>query len=177
MPNWCDNTLTLTHEDSSQIVRAVGAFKRGEFLAELVPNPDKEWAYDWCVSNWGTKWDVGDDDAWCMISADGQAATFGFSSAWAPPIAAYESMLHDGFGVDAMYYEPGECYVGRWQDGKDDYYEYSKETSVTVRDIIGAELDDEFGVSCAMADYEAENPEEEPLTQWYQAGVADKGLT
>ena len=51
MPNWCDNSLTLTHEDPAEIVRAVEAFKRGEFLAELVPNPDKEWSYDWCVGH------------------------------------------------------------------------------------------------------------------------------
>jgi len=90
MPNWCDNSVTLTHEDPAEIVRAVEAFKRGEFLAELVPNTAKEWDYEWCVANWGTKWDVGGDDA-CepTISADGHGATFGFSSAWAPPITAY----------------------------------------------------------------------------------------
>ena len=28
MPNWCDNTLNLTHEDPSQIDRAIEAFKQ-----------------------------------------------------------------------------------------------------------------------------------------------------
>ena len=32
MPNWCNNTLTLTHEDPAMILRAKEALDRGEFL-------------------------------------------------------------------------------------------------------------------------------------------------
>jgi hypothetical protein len=32
MPNWCNNNLTLTHEDPAMIQRAYDALERGEFL-------------------------------------------------------------------------------------------------------------------------------------------------
>jgi hypothetical protein len=91
MPNWCNNTLTLTHEDPAMILRAKEALDRGEFLSEFIPVPEdlkivagsvgdpdeqKELErktaenrekygygnwYDFCVGAWGTKWDVGGD--------------------------------------------------------------------------------------------------------------------
>ena len=39
MPNWCSNTMTLTHEDPAMIARAKAAFARGQFLQEFVPVP------------------------------------------------------------------------------------------------------------------------------------------
>jgi hypothetical protein len=51
--------------------------------------------------------------------------------------------------------------VGKWADGIDEYYEYGGEDSTTVRESIGAELDDYFGISESMAEWEAENAEEE----------------
>jgi hypothetical protein len=83
MPNWCNNTLTLTHKDPAMIQRAKDALDRGEFLSEFCPMPRElgdaiangqpdavmiekygysSW-YDYCVNEWGTKWDVGEDGA------------------------------------------------------------------------------------------------------------------
>lgn len=39
MPNWCANTLKITHDDTAQIARAVAAFARGEFMQEFDPCP------------------------------------------------------------------------------------------------------------------------------------------
>jgi hypothetical protein len=64
-------------------------------------------------------------------------------------------------------------FVGKWEDGIDDEYTYSDETSATVRAVIGDELDDMFGISESMAEYEAENEEEE-LTEWIKDGVEAK---
>jgi hypothetical protein len=66
-----------------------------------------------------------------------------------------------GFEVEAFYYEPGMQFVGKWTDGDDDCYEYGDYDSTTVRDYIGEELDDYFGISESMAEWEAENAEEE----------------
>jgi hypothetical protein len=61
--------------------------------------------------------------------------------------------------------------VGKFEDGYDDCYELGGETSQTVRAAIGDELDDMWGISESMAEYEADNEEE--LTQWIKDG-ADK---
>jgi hypothetical protein len=64
-----------------------------------------------------------------------------------------------GFEIEAFYYEPGMQFVGKWVDGDDDCYEYGGYDSTTVRDYIGEELDDYFGISESMADWEEENQE------------------
>ena len=175
MPNWCSNTLTLSHESPEQITRAAEAFKRGELLNEFVPLPkdqEENW-YDWHISNWGTKWDVGGKDYGDPdVSEDGRSMTVNFDSAWAPPTLWFERMTELGFTVDAMYHEPGMCFAGKYTDGYDDYYEFSNMSSQEVRDLLPQELDDYFGITETMEEYE----DEEPLTDWYVAGAKEKGL-
>ena len=46
--------------------------------------------YDYCVNEWGTKWDVGGDDG--MITEDGpNALRMSFDSAWAPRVRPWRS--------------------------------------------------------------------------------------
>jgi hypothetical protein len=163
------------------IVRAHEALNRGELLQEFIPCPkelldtesqfntnDAEKAnlekfgygswYDFNVANWGTKWDVGDASSEVM---DANTLKASFDTAWAPPIEAYARLEELGFEVEAFYYEPGMAFVGKYADGDDDCYEYGGYTSSTVRDAIGEELDDYFGISENMAEWEEENEEDE----------------
>jgi hypothetical protein len=174
MPNWCSNTLTLSHEDPAEITRAADAFRRGKLLNEFVPLPavEKDNWYDWHVNNWGTKWDVGGDNYNVDISKDGSSMTVSFESAWAPPVAWYENVQEQGFGVTAYYYESGMCFAGKYDESGDDSYEFSNMSSDDVRDMLPEDLDDMFGISETMAEYE----DEEPLTEWYVAGAKEKGL-
>jgi hypothetical protein len=186
MPNWCNNTVTLEHEDPAMIARARAAFANGTFLHEFVPvplcltetvsgfhsDPEKQaeleksqqdnlnaynyktW-YDFFVAEWGTKWDVGGDDGY-INDIDG-GLILSFDSAWAPPTKAYDRLIEQGFKVHAMYYEPGMCFAGVWDNGEDDYYEYGDMKSDEVADALPPELDEAFGISESMAEYEAEN--------------------
>jgi hypothetical protein len=113
--------------------------------------------YQWNIANWGTKWDFGLEN---VEQPDPNTVTAAFDSAWAPPTRAYEQLMELGFEITAYYYEPGMAFVGKWEDGCDDYYEYGGETSETVREAIGEELDEYFGISESMADWEAENAED-----------------
>lgn len=194
MPNWCGNTLTLTHADPEMISRAKAAFAESRFLAEFIPipavlngttSPNREgnaaelreqcgytdW-YDFCVNEWGTKWDVGDDQG--IQTYDDNELIVYFDSAWAPPIAAYEKLLDLGFTVYATYYEPGSAFAGIFEDGNDDYYDLSGMDSGDVAQQLPSELDDAFGISESMAEYEAENEDE--VTSWYKEGVEETGL-
>jgi len=200
MPNWCNNNLTLQHEDPAMIKRAFDALERGEFLNEFIPVPEQlqivagslgdteeqkqleadtkrnveqlgygNW-YDYCVNEWGTKWYVGQKGS-SDIHPDGKMLHTYFDSAWSPPVAAYEKLTEMGFTVGAMYYESGMCYAGIWEDGVEDYYDLSEMNSQEVEDSIPSDLDEAFGISETMREYEAE--EQEELTQWIKDG-ADK---
>lgn len=195
MPNWCSNGITLRHADSAMIDRAVKG--KDGLLMEFMPTPQdlvdtvagsfgdgdkqaaleaqqasnirkygyKDW-YDWNVANWGTKWDVSLES---LERVDANTLTASFESAWAPPLEAYNRLLDLGFEIVAYYYEPGMAFVGKYDNGIDECYEYSGTDSKTVRDTIGEELDDYFGISESMAEWEDEEKEE--VQVWYEDGV------
>jgi hypothetical protein len=58
----------------------------------------KNW-YDWCISEWGTKWDIGRDSAYGDEAEieNGECLKIFFDSAWSPPIKAYEKLEELGF--------------------------------------------------------------------------------
>ena len=172
MPNWCGNTLTITHEDPEMIERAKAAFANGNFLQEFIPNPKGEWDYDWSVANWGTKWDVGDGQG-IQTWSDHELVVY-FDSAWSPPVTAYEKLTDLGFTVYATYYEPGCAFAGIWENGYDDHYDLSGLDSGDVQQQLPQELDDAFGISESMAEYETE--QEDEVTVWYKEGVEATGL-
>jgi hypothetical protein len=180
MPNWCNNTVTISHEDPAMIERVRKAFNEGRLLDEFIPVPQElrdavanfevneamvekygysNW-YDFCVNEWGTKWDIGADGQEA-IDNDNNTLSLNFDSAWAPPTTAYEKLMDMGFQILAYYYEPGMCFCGKWDNGDDDYYEYSGMTSEEVANTIPDDLDECFCISEQMAEWEEENREEE----------------
>jgi hypothetical protein len=151
MPNWCDNTLTLTHEDPSQIDRAIEAFKQGKLCEEFHPCPpflledtgiDTGW-YMWRVNNWGTKWDVGGEHA-TIERFDKNNVYFAFESAWAPPVYFYQFLEELGFAVNAMYYEPGMGFAGRFYDGEDQFVQWT--SLEEARELLDDDLNEAFGI-------------------------------
>lgn len=204
MPNWCNNTLTISHKDLSMMKRVVKGYNQNRLLDEFIPIPlelkeasmsmeklmkqrnweykkeldkvveelnkkyfgYKDW-YDFCVSQWGTKWDIGRGDGYrTMLIKDikNKSITVGFDSAWSPPIGAYEKLVEMGFSIRAMYYEGGCAFCGIWEDGEEEFYEIEG-NSDWVKLNIPKELDDEFCISEGMADYEAECEEENAETE------------
>lgn len=191
MPNWCNNIVRISHTDPKMIEQVRTAFNAGGLLQAFLPCPQeltdtvagfmgedkraeheaqqarniekygyKDW-YDWQVANWGTKWDIGADGMEAEDDGNG-GLNLTFESAWSPPCGAYETLVEKfGFSITAYYYEPGMAYVGKWEDGADDCFEYGGESSETVRDVIGEELDDMFCISEEMAQYEEEEAENE----------------
>jgi len=188
MPNWCSNFVQITHTDPSKISALAAAVKEGKFCDYVVPVPQelrdtvagypgadkeeehnaqmarniekygaKDW-YDFCVNRWGTKWDV---DLYSPVELENGLLAFGFDSAWSPPEGIYRALHEDGFSVDAMYYEPGMGFCGRWVNGDDNYYELGGMTSDEVAAEIDPDIDEQFGISESMAEWEAENKETE----------------
>ena len=199
MPNWCNNTLVLEHEDPAMITRAKEALDRGEFLQEFIPVPEalkitagflgdsdaqKElerqtaenvknygygnW-YDYCCGEWGTKWDVGGDGQ-TDIDPEGKTLFTTFDSAWSPPVNAYEKLEALGFKVTAMFYEGGMAFAGSYEDGNcEDFSLEGMSADEIERDY--PEIDEAFGIADSIREYEAENAEDEDLTEWIKEGV------
>jgi hypothetical protein len=185
MPNWCNNSVEIYHDDPAMIERVRKAFNGEGLLQEFIPVPKElsdtvsgfvpeqealeakqaanrekygysTW-YDFCVNEWGTKWEIGADGNPAQDIPGG--LMLGFESAWSPPIAAYEKLTEMGFRIRAMYYEPGMAYAGIWEDGNDDYYEYSGLDSAGIAETLPAELDEAFCISEQAAEWEEENQE------------------
>jgi hypothetical protein len=121
--------------------------------------------YDFCVGEWGTKWDVGEQGA-SDIHPGGKMLHTTFDSAWSPPVNAYEKLEALGFRVEAMFYEGGMGYAGSYEDGYDNTIELE---GLSADDIEREypDLDECFGISESMREYE----EDEELTEWIKDGV------
>ena len=125
--------------------------------------------YDWRVDNWSTKWDIGEFHGIKRIELgiDESEISFGFDSAWAPPLGAYEHFIDENSNVTirATYFEGGCDFMGIWDNGIDDCWTItdtapkgSKDNFWTSKD--GKELDDIYGITENMAEYEAQQEEE-----------------
>jgi hypothetical protein len=115
--------------------------------------------YDYCVNEWGTKWDVGGEGD--QASQDSPTdLRMNFDSAWAPPIAAMEKFQDLGFKVKLVYWESGMCYCGLFDENGDDYYDY---TDISVDDFereINPEIDECMCIIENLREWEEENQEE-----------------
>ena len=158
------NNGTLLNEfipvpDELQIpAGSVGAKDSPEQIAhELLEKQNREkhgyanW-WDFCVAEWGTKWDVGSEHFGISADPSGKSLIASFDSAWSPPIAAYTKLEELGFTVKAMYYEGGMLFAGVYSNGCDDYFEFSD--SKEAREILPEELDDMFCISESMEEWE-----------------------
>ena len=204
MPNWCSNHITIRGTNQKEIAEIAKAMEEGRFFDSIIPTPEDlnregssshggenaelydqiraenrakhgfdNW-YDFQVAKWGTKWDVECQDV--QVEDDGLTVSTYFDSAWSPPMGILWTLSEGrGLGVTCYYYEPGMGFVGKFEDGVDEYYDLEGLNSSTVIAAIGNELDDMFGISESMAEYEAENEEEE-LTEWIKDGAEKRNL-
>ena len=138
MPNWCNNSITISgptetikqlwedaHPDTEafELLQAMAPMP-AELEGTTAPSGVGEDWYSWRVSNWGTKWDVSDEGLEFIDNGDGTSMITGwFDSAWAPPIEAYNTFLDDmdNCSIVASYYEPGMDFAGFYTDGDDEY--------------------------------------------------------
>jgi hypothetical protein len=188
MPNWCDNTLELTHENPEMMDKAIQGWKDNKFFATLCPEPDyskikvkptfdmshisgkpqpefvdadQAW-YDWRLQNWGTKWEITTDESYIDIQDNehGKSIRASFSTAWSPPTALYDKLVQDGYQVKAFYYEGGCAFCGIYEDGNDETYGIDGKWH-EVKESIPSEVDLEFGITQSMKEYQAEELSDE----------------
>jgi hypothetical protein len=148
MPNWCENDLTVEGsrleidrflvgirtgmDEFSKTAKNGDALDIREFdFNRILPYPKKfQWSnkqtdgynsggYDWCVNNWGTKWNACDV---VVVRVDEECVELHFNTAWAPPEPVVRKMISmfPKLEFTLEYYEQGVGYCGvlRGADGK-----------------------------------------------------------
>jgi hypothetical protein len=195
MPNWCSNSITIS--GSTETIKtlwddAQTNWKNEDYglLDAMVPMPralkgttspapddgsqpyvdgHTNW-YDWCVANWGTKWDVSDEGLEYVDNEDGTSSIVGYmDTAWAPPIEAYNKFLDlmDGVSIEATYHEPGMDFLGEYIDGDDNFYDGLVELiegGAMQDDEVLARLVEDYAIEEDMAMWAEENAEENAET-------------
>lgn len=193
MPNWCNNTFELVAPKEK--VREFESFlneKNGKdwfdfFLpcpAELKdggavsfhdePKPDlvekygaSDW-YTWSVNNWGCKWNCDAQD-WNVddYDDDNLSIKFWFDSPWGPPTELYNFIdAQDDLNVFANFHEEGMAFVGKFEYGSVDSYDYSDLESL---DMIPDEIVEEWNLR-EMLEERAEWEEEDELIEEEENG-------
>lgn len=145
MPNHCYNKVSIVGSKDSlekikkKLIKKGGGHTNYFSFHKIVPQPntlkDEEW-YDWCVSNWGTKWDSYDGDIKSPEIKEGfsnsykfitdrtgtSTLTYSFNTAWSPAskvISALTSLFPDVV-VTYYYLEEGMDFAGKevFKDGE-----------------------------------------------------------
>ena len=174
MPNWCNNSITITGPEEkildiwskaqgpdSGLINAMVPMP-AEYEGTTAPGEPRNW-YAWRLQHWGTKWDI-DLDGLELEAADGTATISGwFDSAWSPPTHAYKIYCAENpdCSIEAFYEESGCCFVGKWDnENGDDYHEYDDATSETIGSMVPKYLVDEFELDQRLAEQEEEEEED-----------------
>ena len=127
--------------------------------ANLTAHGYRDW-YNFCINEWGTKWDVGGDGD--QANTDGpNAIRMNFDSAWAPPIAAMEKFMDLGFKVKLIYWESGMCFCGLFDENGDDYMDYSDMSADELEAEINPEVDECMCIVENLREWEEDNKENE----------------
>jgi len=94
--------------------------QREEWLSQYVEQKDVQPlidkyghadGYNWCIDNWGTKWDVCDS---AEVDIADDTLTCFFTSAWSPPVNGFNaiSKLFPNATFELCYYEEGYDFTG-----------------------------------------------------------------
>lgn len=137
MPNYCNNVLMLNEDSNDSILEVLKDYMPNgvldfdlirpipdELRGTTSPTPDAtdpevrksliqkygadNW-YDWCVQNWGTKWNCDMD---CENSSD---ASISMDTAWSPPIPIVAQLSKlTGRDFRLLYCEEGMDFCGEF---------------------------------------------------------------
>ena len=136
MPNWCENVVSISGNETQ--VRELYKFVKGTCVisSEYKATTDKdgkktwenvildtpktvnipfsfksvlpyegEWDYNWCVENWGVKWDL---DTEQRMDDDGDHIEYCFDTAWGPPYGIHQKLTakFPDLHITWFYHEP-----------------------------------------------------------------------
>jgi hypothetical protein len=199
MPNWCSNSVQIAGSKEfiqglaaaatagefckyikpvpdALIATVAGSFGESDKQAALelqeaaniAEHGYRNW-YDFCVAEWGTKWDVGGDDCYIEVTENLRTGkwvlNFSFDSAWSPPIEIFEAIADAGHEIEAFYYEPGMAFCGKFSNENGDECYNITGNSDWVVENIPEDIDVAMGISEMMESWETVDQEESEKTE------------
>jgi hypothetical protein len=156
MPNWCSNTIELTASKEKvaefqkfldekngkdwfdffrpcpQELKDVGNVDPTKTNEQLIEKYGYSDWYSFGLGEWGCKWNCDAQD-WSVneLDEDKSVITFWFDSPWGPPTSLYENINDpvdlNGWSVYAEWYECGIGFVGYFDEGYENNFEFSNE--------------------------------------------------
>jgi hypothetical protein len=164
MPNWCTNEVDIlgSREVIAEIAEIVKANPQGIFqMNDFIPMPeelrettaprDKPNWYDWSISNWGTKWDLGDET---QMTLEAEKIGLGFDTAWSPNCDFWTafSEKYPSLRISHKYYEEGMCFIGEafYEGGA--FFDNCQDLTTEMYVKAGAVLDEEGYVDWDQSD-------------------------
>jgi hypothetical protein len=155
MPNWCNNTFELVapKQKIKEFETFLETGNGKDWFNFFAPCPQElldvgnvsfheepkeglaekygysDW-YSFGLGEWGCKWNCDAQD-WNVEDYDDErdVIKFWFDSPWGPPENLYQSISDGKFGEDlnvfAEWHEEGMAFVGRFEYGSGESYEYS----------------------------------------------------
>lgn len=117
MPNWCENRVNIYCDSEEVIEEFAKTFMPKGFLDFTLVMPLEKYTNDECHHNWGTKWNLTEEDADNTDVFNGDISMY-FDTAWAPPEGIYRA-IDDWFmkkdvpyNITWFYDEPGMQFAG-----------------------------------------------------------------
>jgi len=185
MPNWCQNSLTISHDDPALIARARQAIKDDRLLSEFIPVPqelvdtvsggyadaeEQRKLEEQIAKNFETygfkdwyefcinQWGTKWDINGGEIAGESDTClTIYFETAWSPPIEAYRKLDELGFNIEAMYYESGMAFCGEYTTAHGEDSMTITGDSDWVEANVPSHIDEAFAISESMAEWETED--------------------
>ena len=159
MPNWCNNTFEVTGDAETidkfeKFLNEKDGKNWFDFFAPTLKELEDNGWYEWNISNWGCKWNCDAQD-W---TREGDTISFWFDSPWGPPTNLYETLTNMGLQVFAEYHEEGMCFIGRYDDGYNESYEYEY-GNVDSLDDIPEELVENWNLRDRAEEWEQDDSE------------------
>ena len=200
MPNWCNNTIEVSHKDPAKISALAEAFNKGEFCDHIIPVPE-------VLKNPETTTSYGDPDKQAKADALREAArkatgyqswydfcTSRWGTKWDVGGENGAEVSEDGLTLTASFESAWAPPVGVYEEMLEQgytvkamYYEPGMcfaciwedgcddcyqdwGDSQGAKDTLPQELDEMFAISESQAEYEEEERMEDDLYRWTKEG-------
>lgn len=106
--------------DEARHAHAIAVSKPGEnpdhhFCKDCPKDGYNSGGYDWCIANWGTKWNISDAQTEMERISDDEVILH-FSTAWSPPLPVIDAwgQKNPTLTFDLAYFECGMGFSGRY---------------------------------------------------------------